>query len=217
MIGYKDSLSFLVQKYSPHNVMFGDDSQYPIKGMGEASYKLDFGKSMKIKDVLYVPGLKKNLLFISDFDKRGFIFSFIDGKVLMWSKGKTIDDAVEIGIKEGGLYKLKRHAKSALATSTINTCELCHIRLAHIHYKALPIVIKVVTSLPEIQIEHEGVCKGCAQGNNTKNPYMKSDNKVKGILYVIHLDICGPMQTTSLSGYVYYDSFIDDYSCKTWI
>ena len=66
--------------------------------MGEASYKLDFGKSMKMKDVLYVPRLKKNLVPISDLDKRGFNFAFIDGKVLMWSKGKTIDDTMEIGI-----------------------------------------------------------------------------------------------------------------------
>ena len=65
MTGYKDSLSCLVQKESPHKVMLGDDSQYPIKGMGEASYKLDFGKSMKMKDVLYIPGLKKNLLSTS--------------------------------------------------------------------------------------------------------------------------------------------------------
>ena len=83
-------------KYSPHKVMLGDDSQYPIKGMGEASYKLDFGKYMKMKDVLYVPRLKKNLLSISALEKRGFRVAFIDGKVLMWSKGKTINDVVEI-------------------------------------------------------------------------------------------------------------------------
>ena len=94
MTCYKDSLSCLVQKDSPHKVMLGDDSQYPIKGMGEASCKLDSGKSMKMKDVLHVPGLKKNILSISTLDKIGFRVSFIDGKVLMWSKGKTIDDAV---------------------------------------------------------------------------------------------------------------------------
>ena len=100
MIGYKDSLSWLVQKESPHKVMLRDDSQYPIKGMGEASYKLDSRKSMKMKDVLYVPGLKKNLLSISSLDKKGFRISFIDGRVFMWTKGKTINDAIEIGVEE---------------------------------------------------------------------------------------------------------------------
>ena len=61
------------------------------------------------------------------------------------------------------------------------------------------------------------MCKGCAQGKNTKNLYPNSDNKEKGILDIIHSDVCGPMQTTSLSMYVYYASFIDDYSRKTWI
>ena len=78
MTGYKDSLSCLVQKESPHKVMLGDDSQYPIKGMGEASYKLASVKSMKMKDVMYVPGINKNLLYIPELDNKGFIFDFID-------------------------------------------------------------------------------------------------------------------------------------------
>ena len=217
MTGYKESLSCLEQKESPHKVIIGDYSQYPIKIIGEASYKLDSRNPMKMKDVLYVPRLNKNILSISNLDKKGFRFYFVGGKFLVWTRGKTIDDAVEIGVEEGGLYKLKGHTYSTLATSTINPCELWHIRLAHVHYKALPIVRKVMTGLLELQIEHEGVCKGCAQGNNAKNPYPKSDSKAKGILDIIHIDICRPMKTISLRGCVYYASFIDEYSCKTWI
>ena len=108
MSGYKDSLSCLVQKESPHKVMLGGDSQYRIKGMGEASYKLDSGKSMKMRDVLYVLGLKKNLLSIWYLDKRGFRLSFIDGKVLMWSKGKTTWDLGH----EACSYSLQRSTNS---------------------------------------------------------------------------------------------------------
>ena len=112
---------------------------------------------------------------------------------------------------------MKGHTDSTLETSIINPCELWHKIISHVHYKSLPIVSKVVIGLPEVQIEHEGVCKGRAQEKNTKNPFMKSNSKEKGILYIIHSDICRPMQTTSLSGYSYYASLIDDYSRKNWI
>ena len=65
MMGQKKTLSKLEEKSSPQKVSLGDDYQYPIKGVGEASYKLDSGNPLKMKDVLYVPGLKKNLLSIS--------------------------------------------------------------------------------------------------------------------------------------------------------
>jgi transposase InsO family protein len=217
MTGQKNTLSSLVEKNSSQKVSLGDDYQYPIKGLGEATYKLDSGTPMRMKDVLYVPGLKKNLLSISALDKKGFRVAFVDGEVLMWSKGKTIEDAVVIGIEEGGLYKLKGHSDVALTHSTESPCELWHRRLAHINYKALPYVSKVVTGLPELKVDHEGVCKGCAQGKNTKNPFPKSDSKAEGILELVHSDVCGPMPSTSLSGYVYYVSFIDDYSRKTWV
>ena len=75
----------------------GDDYQYPIKGSGEDSYNIDLEKYLKMKDVLYVPGLKKNLLSISALDERGIRVAFVDGQVLMLPKGKTIDDATVIG------------------------------------------------------------------------------------------------------------------------
>ena len=68
-----------------------------------------------------------------------------------------------------------------------------------------------------MQTKHEGVCKGCVKGKNTKNTFSSSESKAKGILEIIHSDVCGPMSSSSLSGYVYYVSFIDDFSRKEWI
>jgi transposase InsO family protein len=61
------------------------------------------------------------------------------------------------------------------------------------------------------------VCNGCAQGKNIKNPFPKRDSKAKGVLELTHSDVCGPMPSSSISGYVYYAYFIDDYSRKTWV
>ena len=67
----KKTLSKIEEKNSPQKVLLGDYYQYLIKGIGEASYKLDSGTPMKMKEVLYyLPGLKKNLLSISALDKK---------------------------------------------------------------------------------------------------------------------------------------------------
>ena len=111
MTGFKKSFVKLFKHESPHKLKLGDDYQYPIKGSGESSYMLDSGKYMKMKDVLFVPGLRKNLLSISALDAKGMRIAFVDGQVLMWRKGKTIDVAVVIGEQVGGLYKLKGQPK----------------------------------------------------------------------------------------------------------
>ena len=90
MTGKKTTLSSIEEKNSSQKVSLGDDYQYPIKGIGESSYNLDFGTSMRMNEVLYILGLKKNLLSILTLDKRGHRVAFIDGQVLMWSKGKTL-------------------------------------------------------------------------------------------------------------------------------
>ena len=118
--------------------------------------------------------------------------AFIDGQVIMWPKGKTINDAVVIGEQEGGLYKLKGHPEQALILDTVDPSKLWHRRSAHVHYKALPLASKSIEGLPKIQAKHDGVCKGCAKGKNTKKTFPGSESKSKGILEIIHSDVCGP-------------------------
>jgi transposase InsO family protein len=128
-----------------------------------------------------------------------------------------MEEAIVMGKEEGGLYKLKGHSEVAMTHSIDNPCEIWHRRISHINYKALPYVCKAVMGLPELKVDHEGVCTGCAQRKNIKNPFLKRDSKEEGILELIHSDVCGPMPSSSINGYVYYVPFIDDYSRRTWV
>ena len=123
----------LLEHESPHKVKLGYGYKYPTKGSGESSYKIDSGKSMTMREVLFVPGLKKNLLSISTLDAKGMRVASIDGQVIMWPKGKTIDDAIVIGEQEGGLYKLKGHPEQALVHDIVEPSELWHRMLSHVH------------------------------------------------------------------------------------
>jgi hypothetical protein len=56
--------------------------------------------------VLYVPGLKKNLLSISTMEDIGYVVEFLGGQVLAWLRGSSIDLAGVIDVRDGGLYRL---------------------------------------------------------------------------------------------------------------
>ena len=133
MTGYKESFVNMSEHESPHKVKLGDDYQYPIKGSGEYSYKLDSGKSLKIKDVLYVPRLNNNILSISALDEKCMRVSFVDGQVLMLPRGKKIEDGTMIGEEDMGLYNIKGQLEQALVHEENEPSELWHKRIAHVH------------------------------------------------------------------------------------
>ena len=99
--------------------------------------------------MLYVPGLKKNLLSISALDAKVMRVVFVDGQVLMLPKGNTLDDAKMIGEEDRGLYKLKGQPEQALVHESIEPSELWHRRLEHVHYIALPMERKEVQEIWE--------------------------------------------------------------------
>ena len=75
----------------------------------------------------------------------------------------------------------------------------------------------MATGMLEVSPKHDGICKGCALGKNTKKSFSRSKIRSKGILNLIHSKICGPMSSPSLSGCLYYVLFIDYHSRKSWI
>ena len=81
---------------------------------------------------------------------------------------------------------MKGHLEQALVHDIVEPSELWHRRLAHVHYRALPLAIKAIEGLLEILAKHDGVCKGCAKGKNTKKTFPSSESKAKGILEIIH-------------------------------
>jgi hypothetical protein len=54
-------------------------------------------------------------------------------------------------------------------------------------------------------------------GKHAKASFPSIEHRSKGILDLVHLDVFGPMLVASILGSMYYVSFINDFSCKTWI
>jgi hypothetical protein len=67
---------------------------------------LKTGNNVHLNNVLYVPGLEKNLVYIYFLEDKGNIIAFVDGKVLYWPRDSSIENARVIGSHEGRLYRL---------------------------------------------------------------------------------------------------------------
>jgi hypothetical protein len=126
-----------------------DNAEYAVKGVGTTSFQLESRNSLHMNDVLFVPGLRKNLLSISALEDKGYRVAFVDGQVFIWPKDSNIDATKVIGVREGGLYKLSRRPTQTLIHDNTNLCELWHRIFAHLHYKTLPTLRKMVTGIPK--------------------------------------------------------------------
>jgi hypothetical protein len=106
MTGFKQNLANHQDKKFKAKVELGDDGTYDIKGFGSTSFRLQSGNIFHIDEILYVPGLKKNLIFVPILESKGYSVAFSKGKAFMWSSNEDISIAITIGTRESGLYKI---------------------------------------------------------------------------------------------------------------
>jgi len=189
MSGVRDMFSELVPRTNQQDIILGDDSVVRVAGIGEVSFQREHGAPLRLTDVLYVPGLRKNLVSVSCIEDKGFVVLFEKGQVYIYPQGGSRADSRVIGVRQGRMYRLVFEAGGALACSTSSSremCELWHRRLGHLHHGALSQARDFTTGIPEFSIEHDDVCRGCALGKYTKAPFPGSDNRAQGILDLIH-------------------------------
>jgi hypothetical protein len=69
-----------------------------MKGVGSTSLQLDSSTPLHLSDVLFVPGMRRNLVSILAFENKGYKVSFSDGKFLAWNKNSSMDYTWVIGV-----------------------------------------------------------------------------------------------------------------------
>nr|GFA01349.1 hypothetical protein [Tanacetum cinerariifolium] len=97
---------------------------------------------------------------------------------------------------------------------------LWHRRLSHLNFGAINHLARqgLVRGLPKLKFEKDNLCSACAMGKSTRKTHKpKSEETNQEKLYLLHMDLCGPMRVESVNGKKYILFIIDDYSRFTWV
>ena len=151
-------------------VTYGDNNKGRILGI----CKVGAWPFTSIEDVLYVEGLKHNLLSISQLCDKDFKIKFTKDECLIEDevsfevklKGTRINNIFMISLDDVSL-KVK-----CLMVSN-NESWLWHKRFAHIHMELLNRLIKhdLVIGLPRIKFIKDRLCDACQKGRQTKSTF----------------------------------------------
>jgi hypothetical protein len=202
------------------NIYFGDDHAHRIKGYSDIPVTFLNGTICHIRNVVYVPGIKKKMIFVSTITDQNLKVEFFKNYCIV----KDLLDQfkmVATRVRAGGLYKLYVTSKAhhALTSATMAIEILWHQRYGHINHPDLLLLQKknMVEGLPMLKNENVA-CDGCALGKMHRDEFSSNpDRKKRDVLYLVHTDVCGPTQTRYLGGAFYFMLFIDDFMRYTWV
>nr|GEU81824.1 ribonuclease H-like domain-containing protein [Tanacetum cinerariifolium] len=92
---------------------------------------------------------------------------------------------------------------------------LWHRRLSQLNFGAINHLARqgLVRGLPRLNFEKDHLCSTCAMGKSKKKSHKpKSEDTNQEKLYLLHMDLYGPMRVESVNGKKYILVIVDDYS-----
>ncbi|GJT99165.1 retrovirus-related pol polyprotein from transposon TNT 1-94 [Tanacetum coccineum] len=199
-------------------IKFKNDHVAKIMGYGD--YQIG---NVTISRVYYVEGLGHNLFFVGQLCDSNLEVAFRQYTCYIRNlKG------VDLLTRSRGdnLYILSLGDMMAstpiclLSNASKTKSWLWHRRLSYLNFGAINHLARhgLVRGLPKLKFEKDHLCSTCALGKSTKKPHKpKSEDTNQEKLYLLHMDLCGPMHVTSVNGKKYILVIVDDYSRFTWV
>ncbi|GJY40272.1 retrovirus-related pol polyprotein from transposon TNT 1-94 [Tanacetum coccineum] len=190
------------------------------KIIGYCDYQLG---NVIISRVYYVEGLGHNLFSVGQFCD-------VDLEVAFPKNTCFIRDLEGVdllsGSKDINLYTIS--LDDMLKTSPICLLSkpsnikswLWHRWLSHLNFDTLNKLAKdgLVRGIPKLKFQKDHLCSACALGKSKKSshqPKAKDANQEK--LYLLHMDLCGPMRVESINKKNYILVIVDNYLRFTWV
>ncbi|KAL4032489.1 hypothetical protein IC575_005567 [Cucumis melo] len=198
-------------------VELGNGKELQVEGKGMVGIETHHGNRI-LTNVQFVPDIGYNLLSVGQLMESGYSILFDDGAYLIKNK-QTGRVLVKVKMTQSKMFPLEvsnveSFALTTTATNTTkNNSELWHLRYGHLNIKGLSLLNQrdMVIGLPKISAIN--ICEGCVYGKQTQKSFpIGKAWRASKCLELIHVDLCGPMQTKSLGGCFYFLIFIDDYS-----
>nr|GEU43624.1 retrovirus-related Pol polyprotein from transposon TNT 1-94 [Tanacetum cinerariifolium] len=216
MTGNRALLTNFVEKFLK-TVHFGNNDFAVIDGYGDVVIG-----SMTIKKDYYVEGLGHNLFSIGQFCDKGLEVSFRKSTCFVRN-----EDGVDFltGDRSSNLYTIALNKVASnsltclLAKASSSQSWLWHQRLSHLNFATINNLVKtnLVEGLPKMKFEKDHLCSACEQGKiHREHHKCKTAFASNKPLYLLHMDLCGPMRIKSINGKLYVLVVVDDYSWYTW-
>nr|GEY49110.1 retrovirus-related Pol polyprotein from transposon TNT 1-94 [Tanacetum cinerariifolium] len=175
----RSQLVNFVQKFLG-TVKFGND--HVVKIMGYGDYQIG---NMTISRVYYVEGLGHNL----------------------FSVGQFCDSDLEVAFRQHTCFIRNLDGVDLLTGSRGNNLyTLSHRRLSHLNFGAINHLARqgLVRGLLKLKSKKDHLCSACAMGKSTKKTHkLKSEDTNQEKLYLLHMDLYGPMRVESVNGKKY--------------
>lgn len=186
-----------------------NDEHVVAKKIGDIECVSNANVTMNLKDGLYSPDFRENLLSVSRIVDADVDVYFTKDRAELLKDGNVI----ATGKRSGNLFEVKfKILRSVSNLSKTETETLWHRRMGHISKQSYSDMIKhnMVTGIPN-QIPNN-FCEVCTQSRQSREPFDGTRSRATRPIEHIHSDVCGPIGPVAYDGSKYFVTFIDDYT-----